>query len=203
MCWNEHVSLNTFLFSTFVLCLILYNNLYTPYKIKELHSLAVYLFLISIISMQLVEFFLWRNLNTDYNIVLSTIGIILLILQPIFSLSIIEDVVLREWLCVLYVFWVLILGNLKVKKTVVEDGHLNWGFFKEFNLFIVGWIAFLFIGPIYRGLWPAVIIGAVLALIAHFRYKQTAIRGSMWCWLVNIILLYYACILLLVLPFCF
>jgi hypothetical protein len=153
--------------------------------------------------MQLVEFFLWRNLNTDYNIVLSTIGLILLILQPIFSLSIIEDVVLREWLCVLYVFWVLILGNLKVKKTVVDEGHLNWGFFKDFNLFVMGWIAFLFIGPIYRGLWPAVIIGAILAIITHFRYVQSSIRGSVWCWLVNIILLYYACILLLVLPFCF
>ena len=38
MCWNEHVSLNTFLFSSFVLLLIIYNNYYTKYKIKELHS---------------------------------------------------------------------------------------------------------------------------------------------------------------------
>jgi len=49
MCWNEHVSMNTFLFSSFVLGLVLYNNLYTPYKIKEIHSLAAYLFLLSII----------------------------------------------------------------------------------------------------------------------------------------------------------
>ena len=29
MCWNKEVSLNTFLFSSFVFLLILYNNKYT------------------------------------------------------------------------------------------------------------------------------------------------------------------------------
>lgn len=38
MCWNEHVSLNTFLFSSFVLALIVYNNSYTKYKIQELNN---------------------------------------------------------------------------------------------------------------------------------------------------------------------
>jgi hypothetical protein len=202
MCWNEHVSLNTFLFSSFVLGLVLYNNLYTPYKINEIHSLAAYVFLFSIISMQLVEFFLWRNLNTEYNIQLSYIGLSLLLLQPIFALSLIKDVDLREWLVVFYVFWTLALGRLSVEKTKVgENGHLEWGFFKGYNFYLVGWVFFLLFGPIYTGLWIEVSLAIILWLFTYILYRQS-IRGSIWCWFVNILLLYYACILLLVLPFC-
>ena len=38
MCWNKDVSLNTFLFSGFVLLLIYYNNTYTKYKVAEFDS---------------------------------------------------------------------------------------------------------------------------------------------------------------------
>lgn len=41
MCWNENVSLNTFLFSSFVLLLIFYNNTYTQYKIKHFTPLDI------------------------------------------------------------------------------------------------------------------------------------------------------------------
>ena len=58
MCWNEHVSLNTFLFSSFVLLLIIYNNLFTKYKIQELNNTFVYLFIASFVVMQLIEFFI-------------------------------------------------------------------------------------------------------------------------------------------------
>lgn len=198
MCWNEHVSLNTFLFSSFVLGLVLYNNLYTPYKIKEIHSLAAYLFLLSILSMQLVEYFLWRNLDNDYNLVWSGIGLSLLLLQPILSLSLITSVELREWLAVIYVFWVLLLGKLSVEKTVVgKHGHLEWGFFKGYNLFVVGWLFFLFMGPLYAGLWVEICLAVILGIIAMF---MNGTRGSIWCWFVNILLLYYGCILLLWLP---
>ena len=66
MCWNEHVSLNTFLFSSFILLLIIYNNAYTKYKIEELNNINIYIFLASIIFIQLIEFFIWRNMNNKY-----------------------------------------------------------------------------------------------------------------------------------------
>ena len=68
MCWNAEVSLNTFLFSSFVLCLIIYNNTYTQYKIKDFNNIWIYLFFVSFILMQLFEFFIWRNVdNKLYN----------------------------------------------------------------------------------------------------------------------------------------
>ena len=82
MCWNQEVSLNTFLFSMFVLLLIIYNNKYTQYKIKELDNIWMYLFLASFIFMQLIEFFIWRNINNKfYNHLFSTMAVILLIIQ--------------------------------------------------------------------------------------------------------------------------
>ena len=204
MCWNEHVSLNTFLFSSFVLGLVLYNNLYTPYKIKEVHVLAAYLFLGSILLTQLVEFFLWRILDNDYNdynnynLWISGFGLGLLLLQPVFGLSLIREVELREWLTVLYVVWVLLLGPLTVEKTIEENGHLSWGFFKH-GWFTYGWLCFLFAGPIYAGLWVEVSI-AVLGFMVWYRDPNT--YGSFWSWFLNILFLYYASLLLFWLPFC-
>ena len=92
MCWNEHVSLNTFIFSIFVLLLIAYNNKYTQYKIEMFNNKFVYIFFASFITMQLIEFFLWRNLNNPrLNNLFSIMGSLLLIIQPIASLLILKD----------------------------------------------------------------------------------------------------------------
>jgi hypothetical protein len=103
MCWNENVSLNTFLFSSFVLLLIFYNNTYTQYKIKHFNSAWDYFFFISFISMQLIEFFIWRNINnTFYNHIFSTMAALLIFIQPVISLMLLPDISLRNNLLVTY-----------------------------------------------------------------------------------------------------
>ena len=37
MCWNEYVSINTFIFGVFVLLLIAFNNKYSKYKIIDFY----------------------------------------------------------------------------------------------------------------------------------------------------------------------
>ena len=181
MCWNEHVSLNTFLFGSFVLGLVLYNNLYTPYKIKEIHSLAAYLFLASILLTQWIQYLI---LHTE-NKIFRRIGIGFLLLLPFFGLSLIRDVVLREWLAIFYVFWVIALGR--------PDTGLDWGFHKQ-TFFILGWFFFLWIGPLYAGLW----IETSMALVL-WACTDTL---SDWYWFIQLLYLYYASILLWILPFC-
>ena len=103
MCWNEHVSLNTFLFSSFVLLLILYNNTYTQYKLKYFDNIWIYLFFISFISMQLIEFFIWRNIdNKFYNHIFSTMAAMLIFIQPVVSLMLIPNISLRNILLCAY-----------------------------------------------------------------------------------------------------
>ena len=93
MCWNASVSLNTFLFSSFILGLIIYNNLFTKYKIQHLNNIWAYLFLSSFILMQLIEFFIWKNINNKfYNNIFSICATLLLIIQPIISIMIITNI---------------------------------------------------------------------------------------------------------------
>jgi len=189
MCWNEHVSLNTFLFSSFLLSLTLYHNLYTPYKIQSVHSLAVYLLLSSMILMQGLDVLLWRNLDNEYNVVIGQLGLGILLLQPIFGLSMIQDVVLRERLAVLYIFWVLAIGNLKVEETRMDDhDQLEWGFFKDSPIFLAGWVFFLIAGPLYVGWIEFLLVGLLV-----FAYRDRGL--SMSYWLFHSLFLYYAILL--------
>ncbi len=63
MCWNKDISINTFLFGFLSLCFIYYANTYTKYKSSTFKNPLVYLFLLTVISIQLIEYFLWKNLN--------------------------------------------------------------------------------------------------------------------------------------------
>ena len=63
MCWNENISLNTFIFTTAVMIFIWYNNTYTQYKLKEFQNWIAYFLFFSITSMQLIEYFLWKSIN--------------------------------------------------------------------------------------------------------------------------------------------
>ena len=76
MCWNATVSLNTFLFSIGMLCLMIYNNHYTPYKIEGF-NIYWYFFILSFCTIQLIEYFLWTHLtNKKLNYLFSSFQIL-------------------------------------------------------------------------------------------------------------------------------
>ena len=132
MCWNKDISLNTFLFSSFVLLLIMYNNKYTQYKIKELDSVWVYLFFFSFILMQLIEYFIWKNINDPiYNNIFSIMATLLLFIQPIASAMLIPSKTVSSNIITLYL---LLTGPLtiyrlftkKISTTISPLNHLSW-----------------------------------------------------------------------------
>jgi phosphatidylserine synthase len=82
MCWNKDISLNTFLFSVFALLFIYITNTYTKYKTPSFDNKWVYVVTLMVSSMQLLEYFIWKNIkNRDMNIFLSKIGLFLIVLQ--------------------------------------------------------------------------------------------------------------------------
>jgi hypothetical protein len=208
MCWNEHVSLNTFLFSSFVLLLIFYNNTYTQYKIKYFNSVWIYLFFISFISMQLIEFFIWRNINnTFYNHAFSTMATIVIFIQPIISLMLLPDVSLKNNLLVMYSAFFIPYFTYKfmtnnIKSKISNKGHLIWLFFDTNILLYIGWLFFFLFSFFYTQMFRSLIFGIVLFCISYYNYYEDKTIGSMWCWVVNSIMIYYAFYLLLYLPFC-
>ncbi len=208
MCWNEHVSLNTFLFSSFVLLLILYNNTYTQYKITDFNDVWHYIFYISFISMQLIEFFIWRNIdNKFYNHIFSTMAAMLIFIQPIITLMLLPNISLRNNLLsaysvlfIPYFIYKFITNNMKSQ--ISNRGHLIWLFFDTNMLLFFGWLFFFLFSFFYTGSIRTIIFGIVLFSISYYNYYKDKTIGSMWCWVVNSIMIYYAFYLLLYLPFC-
>jgi hypothetical protein len=207
MCWNEAVSMNTFLFSSFVLLLIVYNNSFTKYKIKELDNKWIYIFMVSVILMQLIEFFIWRNINNKYyNNLFSIFAVVLLIVQPIASIMIIQTSFIRNILLFIYLllaipFSIYQFAIKQIHTTVSKNGHLDWRFFDVSSLFLLIWLFFLLFSLIYEKLWTLTIFGIVTFIIFFINYKNNTSGPSIWCWIINSLMIYYIIYLLLFLPF--
>jgi hypothetical protein len=207
MCWNENVSLNTFLFSGFTLLLIIYNNSFTKYKILELDNKWIYLFLASFILMQLIEFFIWKNIDNKFNNnKFSIIATLLLIIQPIASIMIITNEKLRNSLLISYLILAIPYSIYKfstkyIESVVSESGHLRWKFFNTTAIVCIVWLFYFLFSFIYEKKWFGIVFGLITLLITFLNYKNDSTMWSMWCWSINSIMIYYSIYLLIYLPF--
>jgi len=206
MCWNEHVSLNTFLFSFFVLLLIIYNNAYTPYKIEFL-SIPMCIFLASFIFMQLIEFFIWRNLHNSYNGVFSLMALLLIICQPLASLLMVKDTTLRNLLMMIYssviIIYYMLLKSKNIHSEVSKNGHLSWKFINDMvsSYSYIFWFFFFLFSFVYNKMWlylAFIVLTYAMSVIHYAQYKTIT---SMWCWIANSQMIFFAIYLLLWLPY--
>ena len=211
MCWNSEVSLNTFIFSMFVLLLIMYNNAYTKYKIPELNHFWVYAFFISFISIQLIEYFIWLNLNNPfYNSFFSVCAILLILFQPIPTIMLINNNVLKKYMLILYLiltipFAIYRFSVKKIISTVTKKGHLYWDniLYKNYseNIYFVVWLFFFLFSFFYNQSYFELLFGLIMLIIISYNFISDGSMGTMWCWVVNSIMIYYAAYLLIYLPF--
>ena len=205
MCWNAEVSLNTFIFSISVLLLILFSK----NKIAEFDSIWMYIFFFSFISMQLIEYFIWKNINNKYyNNLFSIMATLLLIWLPVTTLMCIKGNDILKW--ILLLIYLIIVGPFTIYKFMTKNiyskispmHHLHWDFLtnkKEFYYWSV-WMFFFLFSFLYNLELVGLIFGVILLLIMIYNYKTDGTIGSMWCWIVNSIMLYYAAYLLIYLP---
>jgi hypothetical protein len=212
MCWNQTVSLNTFLFSIFVLILIVYNNAYTQYKIKELNNFWVYMFFLSFIFMQFIEYFIWRNIKSPYyNSLFSILATLLLLIQPAVSLMLLSNEKLKYNMLFVYLvlavpFAVYRLTTKRMYSVVSPGGHLQWNFLTRHDVWYEAilfwiWLFFFLFSFFYNKNYFAFGFGFIMLLISIWNYYQDNSVGSMWCWIVNSIFLFYAFYLLVYLPY--
>jgi hypothetical protein len=212
MCWNENISLNTFIFGTATMLFIWYNNTYTQYTTPEFKDIRLYLLFFSVICIQLIEYFLWKSIhNKDrgMNKMFSIIGwVVIYICQPSLALLVIPNKydLLKYALAVIYfsVLSIVLLykyfyNPIVFKTTIDHNRHLYWDWTMLYNyeqiIYVWYFITFctLFLSyPVITALCM------VLLTYSYFIYKNT---GSMWCWLSNSVLMYLLFKLLFVLPF--
>jgi len=204
MCWNAEVSLNTFVFSVFVLLLVYYNNEYTKYKILGFDNKWVYIFLMSAYLIQLIEHFLWKNIKTKYNRFFTIAVVVLLFCQPIASLMLLTNHDLRNIIIIFYLLFAvpytsyIILHN-KLRSSISPGGHLNWNLDTPLYL-VCAWVFLFLFSFMYEQSWPSLLFAFITFGI--FIYKEISSSGSMWCWVINVLSIYFAAYLLFYLPFC-
>jgi len=210
MCWNAEVSLNTFLFSGFVLLLIIYNNNYTQYKIqfvKGVDNIWSYIFLFSFIVMQLIEYFIWKNINNPrLNTFFSILAFFAILLQPIASIMFlpknIRMYVLLPYILFAIVFFIHRYNSTTQTSSVTKLKHLNWeSLLYTEPLITIIWLCFFLIPILYSCSALGFIFTSLVLIIMTYNYYTDRSVGSMWCWLANLAMFYYAAYILFYLPF--
>ena len=162
MCWNADVSIKSFLIGAIAIIGGAIYGISTPFL----------LFYSTIVCMQLVEYIVWTNINDKtVNFYASIAAVFLLWLQPIFA--------------------ILTMPNYKMISIIAccimypgKDGHLVWKWL-EGNRGL--WIYFIFLlTPVFFIVSKEMIALILLTLFASlYGYYKTNTWGSMWCWLVN------------------
>ena len=161
--------------------------------------------------MQFIEYFIWTNINNPfYNTLFSIMATILLLLQPIASLLMLKynNVKIRMislYLILVIPFSIYRFSIMHINSTVSTLNHLQWNFLTkkniESNILFGIWLFFFLFSFIYdKNFTPFAFAFILLTLTKIFYYKDGSI-GSMWCWSVNSIFIYYAIYLLWYLPF--
>lgn len=210
MCWNKEVSLNTFLFSSFVYLLILYNNKYTFYKIPDFNRFWVCAFLGIVILIQLVEYFIWSNIdNLFYNKLFTICAMIILFFEPITTIMNITNNKIKQILLWSYLFIMIPFGlmnyNKNIYSTVSQDKHLNWNLINHDDnigkIIQIAWLFFFLFPLFYEGYQFGFLFGIITLFIILYNYSKDNSAGSMWCWIVNSMMIYYAGYLLFYLPY--
>ena len=212
MCWNPDISINTFIFSCFVLLFIYFTNTYTKYKTPLFDNPIVYIFILSIVSMQLIEFFLWRNLkNKDINQSLSKLASFLFILQPLFLMLLIPVLKIRNTMLLFYIpfmaFYLIykkIYSPINFHTSVGKNGHLSWEFvnIKGYeNIFTFIYLLFYISAILFVNNLLIALFLIPSFLISLFFYFKDNTFGTMWCWMSNLFLLYFLVNILFIQPY--
>lgn len=219
MCWNESVSINTFVFGCLALIFIYFTNTFTKYKTQGFDNPFMYLIVFSFLIMQLIEFFIWRNLNNkQINRILSLIGLGIIIIQPITLMlydtyvignitTLIQNLLLYSIAWISFLSYKYLYNPITFNTTIGVNKHLNWNWLKFPTSEIIVCILIYFSYMVYSllilknkdnifryFLFISVFISTIL-------YYDTQEFGSMWCWVINIYMLILMVNILVVKPF--
>ena len=136
---------------------------------------------------------------------------LLIAFQPLATLMLLSNVSLRNTLLIIYIitavpYFIYKTLTKTMHSTVSKKGHLNWVFSDLKGVYtsfaFIWWLFFFLFSLFYERQWSGFLFGFILLLISYYNYTNDQTAGSMWCWIVNSVMIYYAAYLLIYLPFC-
>jgi hypothetical protein len=165
--------------------------------------------------MQGIEYVLWKNIkNKKTNHLYSFYAALLVFIQPIASLFMLDNLFLRFFMIILYLL-VMSFNNGKLRlnidkknyySTISKSGHLRWEWLSsnwlnknDYKGYI--WLFFLVFSLIINKEYFVTFIALFLLIISKYYFNKDKTPGSLWCWSVNILVLWYLLKLLIWLPF--
>lgn len=168
-------------------------------------SYPLLFFFLTIVCMQLFEFIVWSNLdNNNIRFITSIFAASLLLLQPIASIFTLYPKQIMYNLLILYVILITI-SNIYIWKNLKEplntffdmypakNRHLVWNWFKKDKYTIINIIIysiFLFLPLILMKRYNFMIYGLITLGVSMYSFIEENTWGSMWCWLVNLSIIY-------------
>lgn len=193
MCWNAEVSRNTFLIGAIGILFGLYYGM----------SLPAAFFCFSITLMQLIEYFVWTYYdNKTVNYWASVTASSLLWIQPIASIATVGNVGLRNTMFLSYGLLSLVGqyiedGKRDYSMTRAPNGHLSWNWMSSttdknnWKLYasLAVYMMFLFVPIFINKQYDLIVLAIGTLSLSLFSYWRNNTWGSMWCWIVNAIVL--------------
>jgi len=184
MCWNAEVSLKSFIIGLAGIGYGAYLGI----------SLPILIFCFTIVAMQFIEYIVWSYYDDeDINRKASIAAATLLWLQPIASILLLPN---PSTALLAYIPLSIIGHIITTKKDYsmkrAENGHLAWNFLtKDIQTVFALIVYFIFLfTPILLTLNKELLAISIATLaLSLYSYWKSNTWGSMWCWLVNGIVL--------------
>lgn len=178
MCWSAAGSLNTWAFAMTLIAIHYFRGRTDP---------VLLLFLATFTQIQLVEYFLWKNLNNvQANAFWSRVGFLVLILETLVAAALLPAALrAKAWAVILGVTAVYLLTHkIDARTTIGDNGHLKWHWAAPVNSpWGMGWIAMILAPFFIMGYNSLALFGVFTALVSmYFNYKYETF-GSYWCWI--------------------
>ncbi len=189
MCWNAEVSIQTYLFAV-ILFILGYSY---SFPLRKL------IFMIIFSNIQLIEYFLWKNLkDKKNNEFYSKLGYLNIFLEPIGACLLIDNIQIRYFSILLYIllFSIYYLFNYKqidFSTTLSKNGFLQWNSLSIENnhiYYAIIWFIFFFGGILLSK--DLFIMGVTFSTFIFTVYNITKHNSfaSYWCSISNILWFY-------------
>jgi hypothetical protein len=178
MCWSAEGSLKTYAFAMTLAAIHKYNGTRNP---------IILLLLVVFAQMQLVEYFLWKNLAIpSANHFWSGVGVGFLVMQPLVTAMLLPvDMRNKAWLITLAGTALYFLTTkVDLTTTIGGNGHLKWNWIPSLTSpWAVAWL-FMLLAPMWlAGHRIAFLFTLFTYLISTYFNDKYGTAGSYWCWL--------------------
>jgi hypothetical protein len=178
MCWSADGSLKTYAFAMTLAAIHQYNGTLNP---------IILLYMVVFVQMQLVEYFLWKNLTIpSANQLWSGVGVGFLLLQPLVSAMLLPvDMRNKAWLITLTgTALYLLTTKVDLSTEVGANGHLKWNWIPSFKSpWTIAWLVMLLTPLWVTGHRGAALFGLVTYFISAYFNEKYGTAGSYWCWI--------------------